>query len=129
MLCCEITETCVIPSTFSLRFLFRTHLGMAMSEHHQFHNYLQQSKPFRDVLNNMDAQIAAPVSYINANHPPYIPQFHVVGFAPGTDVSDGGFELKRNYDLELRNKRPKEQEFFENNNVNSQISSIDFLQQ
>ncbi|MFS7962738.1 putative transcription factor C2H2 family [Helianthus anomalus] len=102
---------------------------MAMPEHHQFHNYLQQSKPFRDVFNNMDAQIAAPVSFINADHPPYIPQFHVVGFAPGTDVSDGGFELQRNYDLELRNKRPKEQEFFENNNANSQISSIDFLQQ
>ncbi|XP_021990976.1 serine/threonine-protein kinase ATM-like [Helianthus annuus] len=45
---------------------------MAMPEHHQFHNYLQQSKPFRDVLNNMDAQIAAPVSYIKADHPPYI---------------------------------------------------------
>lgn len=52
----------------------------------------------------------------------------MVGFAPGTDVSDGGFELQRNYEFELMNKRPKEQEFLENNNANSQMSSIDFLQ-
>ncbi|XP_076948651.1 uncharacterized protein LOC143620993 [Bidens hawaiensis] len=54
---------------------------------------------------------------------------HVVGFALGTDASDGGFELQRNYDLELMNKRPREQQLFGNNNGNSQISSIDFLQQ
>ncbi|XP_024977215.1 probable BOI-related E3 ubiquitin-protein ligase 2 isoform X2 [Cynara cardunculus var. scolymus] len=110
---------------------------MAMPEHHQFHNYLQQqqqqqqSKPFRDIFNNMEGQISAPINYINADqahHPPYIPQFHVVGFAPGTDVSDGGFDLQRNYDLDSRKKRPREQEFLENNNTNSQISSIDFLQ-
>ncbi|KAI3825549.1 hypothetical protein L1987_07039 [Smallanthus sonchifolius] len=108
-----------------------------MPEHHQFHNYLQQqqqSKPYRDIFNDMEGQIAKPLGYINADqahHPPYIPQFHVVGFAPATDVSDGGVELQRNYDLELRNnyKRPKEQELFENNNANCQISSIDFLQQ
>ncbi|KAL8256297.1 hypothetical protein R6Q59_031364 [Mikania micrantha] len=100
-------------------------MAMPMPEHHSFNNYFQQqqqqSKPFRDIF-NMEAQIATPICYVNADqahHPPYIPQFHVVGFAPGTDVSD----------LELRNKRPKEQEFFENNNANSQISSIDFLQQ
>ncbi|KAF5800417.1 putative E3 ubiquitin-protein ligase BOI [Helianthus annuus] len=34
----------------------------------------------------------------------------------------------RNYELELRNSRPKEQEFLENHNANSQMSSIDFLQ-
>lgn len=79
----------------------------------------------------MEGQISAPINYINADqahHPPYIPQFHVVGFAPGTDVSDGGFDLQRNYDLDSRKKRPREQEFLENNNTNSQISSIDFLQ-
>ncbi|XP_076957777.1 BOI-related E3 ubiquitin-protein ligase 1-like [Bidens hawaiensis] len=110
---------------------------MAMPEHHQFHSYLQQqqqqqSKSFRGVFNNMEAPIAASISYMNNDqpqHPPYIPQFHVVGFAPGTDASDGGFELQRNYDLELMNKRPREQQLFGNNNGNSQISSIDFLQQ
>ncbi|XP_071702837.1 probable BOI-related E3 ubiquitin-protein ligase 2 [Rutidosis leptorrhynchoides] len=112
---------------------------MAMSDHHQFHNYLQQqqqqSKPFRDIFSNMEGQISAPINYINTDqahqHPPYIPQSHVVGFAPGTDLSDGGFDLQRNYDMESRRKRPKEQEFLENNNTNianSQISSIDFLQ-
>ncbi|CAH1454316.1 unnamed protein product [Lactuca virosa] len=111
---------------------------MAMPEHHQFNNFLQQqhqqqqqSKSFRDIFNNMEGQISPQINYINADqahHPPYIPQFHVVGFAPGTDVSDGGFDLQRNYDLESRKKRPNEQEFFENNNTNSQISSIDFLQ-
>lgn len=94
----------------------------------------QQSKPFRDVFNAMDGQISPQINnYLNTDHPPYIPQFHVVGFAPGTDVSDSGFELQRNYDLELRMKRPNEQELLENynnnnNNANSQISSIDFLQ-
>ncbi|KAJ0742845.1 putative transcription factor C2H2 family [Helianthus annuus] len=34
----------------------------------------------------------------------------------------------RNYELEFRNSRPKEQEFLENHNANSQMSSIDFLQ-
>ncbi|KAK9080207.1 hypothetical protein SSX86_001882 [Deinandra increscens subsp. villosa] len=107
---------------------------MAMPEHHQLQNYLQQqqqSKPFRDVFNNMEAQISPAINYINADqthHPPYIPQFHVVGFAPGADVSDGGFKLQRNYELELINQRPKEQEFLENHNANSQMSSVDFLQ-
>nr|XP_043606433.1 probable BOI-related E3 ubiquitin-protein ligase 2 [Erigeron canadensis] len=91
---------------------------MAMPDH--FHNYLQQqSKSFRDIFNTMEAPISPAINYITADqnhhHPPYIPQFHVVGFAP--DVSDG---------------RPKEQEFLENNNNtngngNSQMSGIDFL--
>ncbi|KAD1131223.1 hypothetical protein E3N88_43237 [Mikania micrantha] len=105
---------------------------MATPEHQQFQNYLQQqqSKPFREAYNDIEGQISPPINYINADqtrHPPYIPQFHVVGFAPGTDVSDGGLELQRNYDMEL-NRRPKEQEFLGNNNANSQMSSVDFLQ-
>ena len=48
-------------------------------------------------------------------------------FAPGTDVSDGGFDLQRNHDLELRRKRPREQEFMETKDTHSQISSFDFL--
>ncbi|KAD4385233.1 hypothetical protein E3N88_25401 [Mikania micrantha] len=105
---------------------------MATPEHQQFQNYLQQqeSKSFREAFNAIEGQISPPINYINADqtrHPPYIPQFHVVGFAPGTDVSDGGLELQRNYDMEL-NRRPKEQEFLGNNNANSQMSSVDFLQ-
>ncbi|XP_071694019.1 probable BOI-related E3 ubiquitin-protein ligase 3 [Rutidosis leptorrhynchoides] len=113
---------------------------MDMPDHHQFQNYLQQqqSKPFRDIFSNMEGQISPPINCINSDqarqHPPYIPQFHVLGFAPGTDVSNEGFDLLRNYDVASRTKRPKEQEFLENNNnnntniANSQISSIDFLQ-
>lgn len=54
---------------------------------------------------------------------------HVVGLAPGpvpaADGSDGGLDLQWNYCLEPKKKRPKEQDFLENN---SQISSVDFLQ-
>jgi E3 ubiquitin-protein ligase BOI-like protein len=85
----------------------------------------------RDVF-NADAQISPPVAYFNADqsqHTPYIPPFHVVGFAPGpapaADISDAGHDLQRNFSLEPKRKRPKEQDFLENN---SQISSLDFLQ-
>ncbi|KAI3821204.1 hypothetical protein L1987_08764 [Smallanthus sonchifolius] len=132
---CKLCFNLQIPPPFSLHVSHRpSKPGMAMPEHHLFQNYLQQqqqSKPFRDIFDNIDGQISPAINYINADqthHPPYIPQFHVVGFAPGTDISDGGFELQRNYDLELMNKRPKEQELLENNNANSQMSSIDFLQ-
>ncbi|KAI4336991.1 hypothetical protein L6164_015456 [Bauhinia variegata] len=107
--------------------------------HHQFQQHYQpqseqpQSKRFRS-LQTVDAQMTQPVAYYNLNdlqahHPPYIPPFHVVGFAPGpvpaADGSDGGAELQWNYGLESERKRLKEQDFLENN---SQISSVDFLQ-
>ncbi|KAA8537766.1 hypothetical protein F0562_027654 [Nyssa sinensis] len=64
-----------------------------------------------------------------SQHPPYIPPFHVVGFAPGPvpamDGSDAGVDLQWNYGLEPKKKKLKEQDFLENN---SQISSVDFLQ-
>ncbi|KAI3797239.1 hypothetical protein L1987_32494 [Smallanthus sonchifolius] len=41
-------------------------------------------------------------------------------------LGNGELPKQRNYDLELMNKRPKEQELLENNNANSQMSSIDF---
>ncbi|KAF7830613.1 putative BOI-related E3 ubiquitin-protein ligase 3 [Senna tora] len=80
--------------------------------------------------------MSQPVAFFNSadlqdqtQHPPYVPPFHVVGFAPGPfppgDGSDGGADLRWNYGLEPERKRPKEQDFLENN---SQISSIDFLQ-
>ncbi|KAK4352104.1 hypothetical protein RND71_027622 [Anisodus tanguticus] len=79
----------------------------------------------------MDGQISTPVAYFNGSnlpeqsqHPPYIPPFQVVGLAPGTG-DDGGLDLQWNYGLEPKKKRPKEQDFLENN---SQISSVDLLQ-
>uniref|UniRef100_A0A5B6YGY8 Putative BOI-related E3 ubiquitin-protein ligase 2 n=1 Tax=Davidia involucrata TaxID=16924 RepID=A0A5B6YGY8_DAVIN len=105
---------------------------------HQFqqhHQQQQQSKPFGN-LYNTNGQISPPVTYFNgpnlpdqSQHPPYIPPFHVVGFAPGpvhaTDGSDGGVDLQWSYGLEPKKKRLKEQDLLENN---SQISSVDFLQ-
>ncbi|KAG6749090.1 hypothetical protein POTOM_046132 [Populus tomentosa] len=93
----------------------------------------QQSKNLRN-LYAIDGQISPAVAYFNpsnlqdqSQHPPYVPPFHVVGFAPGpgNDGSDGGLELQWNYGLEPKRKRLKEQDFLENN---SQISSVDFLQ-
>ncbi|WMV27414.1 hypothetical protein MTR67_020799 [Solanum verrucosum] len=113
---------------------------MALPHHHlqlhiqqqQPHQQQQQSKSYRDLYNNMDGQITTPVVYFNGSnlpeqsqHPPYIPPFQVVGLAPGT-ADDGGLDLQWNYGLEPKKKRPKEQDFMENNN--SQISSVDLLQ-
>ncbi|XP_006354867.1 probable BOI-related E3 ubiquitin-protein ligase 2 [Solanum tuberosum] len=115
---------------------------MALPHHHlQLHiqqqqphqqQQQQQSKSYRDLYNNMDGQITTPVVYFNGSnlpeqsqHPPYIPPFQVVGLAPGT-ADDGGLDLQWNYGLEPKKKRPKEQDFMENNN--SQISSVDLLQ-
>ncbi|KAJ8538091.1 hypothetical protein K7X08_014631 [Anisodus acutangulus] len=106
---------------------------MALPHHHlQLHIQQQQSKSFRDMYSNMDGQISTPVAYFNdsnlpeqSQHPPYIPPFQVVGLAPGT-ADDGGLDLQWNYGLGPKEKRPKEQDFLENNN--SQISSVDLLQ-
>ncbi|OMO74713.1 S-ribonuclease binding protein, SBP1, pollen [Corchorus olitorius] len=102
---------------------------------HQQQQEQQQSKNFRN-LYAMDGQISPPVAYYNtpalqdqSQHPPYVPPFHVVGFAPGpvpvTDGSDGGAELQWNNGVEPKRKKLKEQDFLENN---SQISSVDFFQ-
>ncbi|XP_028783990.1 probable BOI-related E3 ubiquitin-protein ligase 2 [Neltuma alba] len=113
---------------------------MAFPQHHLQQHYqtqpLQpQSKSFRG-LRTVDGQMSQQVAFYNppdlqdqTQHPPYVPPFHVVGFAPGpfppADGSDGGADLQWNYGLEPERKRLKEQDFLENN---SQISSIDFLQ-
>ncbi|XP_054798245.1 probable BOI-related E3 ubiquitin-protein ligase 2 [Prosopis cineraria] len=113
---------------------------MALPQHHLQQHYqtqpLQpQSKSFR-ALQTVDGQMSQPVAFYNpadlqdqTQHAPYVPPFHVVGFAPGpfpsADGSDGGADLQWNYGLEPERKRLKEQDFLENN---SQISSIDFLQ-
>ncbi|XP_009760231.1 probable BOI-related E3 ubiquitin-protein ligase 2 [Nicotiana sylvestris] len=112
---------------------------MALPHHHlQLHSIQQQqqqkqSNSFRDIYNNMDGQISTPVAYFNGSnlpeqsqHPPYIPAFQVVGLAPGP-ADEGGLDLQWNYGLEPKKRRLKEQDFLENNN--SQISSVDFLQQ
>ncbi|XP_044510023.1 probable BOI-related E3 ubiquitin-protein ligase 2 [Mangifera indica] len=114
---------------------------MALHQHH-FQQHYQQTQPqqhsknFRN-LYSIDGQISPPVAYYNtannlpdqSQHPPYIPPFHVVGFAPGpvnaTDGSDGGVDLQWNYSSEPKRKKLKEQDFLENN---SQISSVDLLQ-
>ncbi|KAL3571568.1 hypothetical protein D5086_025472 [Populus alba] len=102
-------------------------------QHYQPQQQQQQSKNLRN-LYAIDGQISPAVAYFNpsnlqdqSQHPPYVPPFHVVGFAPGpgNDGSDGGLELQWNYGLEPKRKRLKEQDFLENN---SQISSVDFLQ-
>jgi E3 ubiquitin-protein ligase BOI-like protein len=103
------------------------------------HPHLQDSKNFRDFC-GIDGQISPELGFNRSEnlhdqsqHPPYIPPFHVAGFAPGPvvqiDGSDGGngadFEWNYGLGLEPRRERIKEQDFLENN---SQISSIDFLQ-
>ncbi|XWS14716.1 hypothetical protein CRYUN_Cryun35bG0032600 [Craigia yunnanensis] len=99
------------------------------------HQFQQQSKNFRN-LYAIDGQISPPLACYNtrslhdsSQHPPYIPPFHVVGFAPVpvpvTDGSDGGAELLWNNGIESKRKKLKEQDFLENN---SQISSVDFFQ-
>ncbi|XVF64079.1 hypothetical protein PTKIN_Ptkin09bG0138200 [Pterospermum kingtungense] len=108
---------------------------------HQFQQHYQpqqqqQSKSFRN-LYGIDGQISPPLAYYNtpnlqdsSQHPPYVPPFHVVGFAPGpvpvTDGSDeGGAELLWHNAVEPKRKKLKEQDLLENN---SQISSVDFFQ-
>ncbi|KAF9668552.1 hypothetical protein SADUNF_Sadunf14G0015400 [Salix dunnii] len=115
---------------------------MAFPQHQfQQHYQPQQQQPPSKNLRNLyaiDGQVSPEVAYFNSSnlqdqsqHPPYVPPFHVVGFAPapvpgpGNDGSDGGLELQWNYGLEPKRKKLKEQDFLENN---SQISSIDFLQ-
>ncbi|KAM7279680.1 hypothetical protein ACFE04_006814 [Oxalis oulophora] len=106
--------------------------------HHNFQQHYQQqqqSRSFRNNNNNnlytIDGQITPPITNNNiqdqSQHPPYVPQFHVVGFAPGlqvpgADASNGAIELQWN---ESKKMKLKEQDFLENN---SQISSVDFLQ-
>ncbi|KAL5558831.1 hypothetical protein UlMin_035042 [Ulmus minor] len=113
---------------------------MAFPQHHYQQHYLPQQeqhqpKSFRN-LYTIDGQITQPVAYYDpsnvqdqSQHPPYVPPFHVVGFAPcpvtAADGSDGAVDLQWNYGLEPKRKKLKEQDFLDNN---SQISSVDFLQ-
>ncbi|KAK8551959.1 hypothetical protein V6N13_120388 [Hibiscus sabdariffa] len=104
-------------------------------QHYQPPQQQQQSKSFRN-LYAIDNQISPPLAYYNtpnlqdsSQHPPYIPPFHVVGFAPGpipvADGSDGGAEMQWNNGGQPKRKKLKEQDFLENS---SQISSVDFFQ-
>ncbi|KAK1554339.1 hypothetical protein Q3G72_010893 [Acer saccharum] len=113
---------------------FQNHYQQPHHHHHQ-QQQQQHSKNFRNIY-AIDGQISPPADYYNtailqdqSQHPPYIPPFHVVGFAPGpvnaTDGSDGGADMQWNYGIETKRKRLKEQDFLENN---SQITSVDFLQ-
>ncbi|KAK8642537.1 hypothetical protein V6N13_011877 [Hibiscus sabdariffa] len=93
-------------------------------QHYQTPQQQQQSKSFRN-LYAIDTQISPPLAYYNtpnlqdsSQHPPYIPPFHVVGFAPGpipvADGSDGGAEMQWNNGDEPKRKKLKEQDFLEN---------------
>ncbi|XP_010552508.1 PREDICTED: probable BOI-related E3 ubiquitin-protein ligase 2 [Tarenaya hassleriana] len=104
--------------------------------HHNFQQKPRDSKNFRDLC-GIDSQISPGLGFESSanlhdqsQHPPYIPPFHVAGFAPSpvvkTDGPDGASDLQWNYGFELRRKRIKEQDFLESNS--SQISSIDFMQ-
>ncbi|KAL6207859.1 hypothetical protein ACLB2K_018812 [Fragaria x ananassa] len=111
---------------------------MALPQHHFQQHYQPQqqqqqtqAKSFRN-LYAIDGQMSPAVAYFDPNalqdhsqHPPYVPPFHVVGFAPGpvaaTDGSDNGADFQWNYGLESKRKKLKEQDFLENN---SQMSSV-----
>ncbi|XP_038702780.1 probable BOI-related E3 ubiquitin-protein ligase 2 isoform X2 [Tripterygium wilfordii] len=108
---------------------------MAVPQHHLQLRYQSQqpqqqqlqTRNFRNFYST-DGQISPPIAgYIPANLPDQ--SQHPAWFAPGpvpvTDVSDVGADLQWNFGLEPKNKRLKEQDFLE---INSQISSVDFLQ-
>ncbi|VFQ62331.1 unnamed protein product [Cuscuta campestris] len=104
-------------------------MAFLQQQQQHFHPPDPQSRAFRD-LYILDGQISQPAAYFNGSnlpdqsqHPPYVPPFQVAGLMPGT-VEESGLDLQWNYGLEPNKKRPKEQDFLENN---SQISSIDFL--
>ncbi|ESQ30920.1 hypothetical protein EUTSA_v10011662mg [Eutrema salsugineum] len=95
---------------------------------HHLDPHLHDSKNFRDFC-GIDGQIPLELGFDSSTnlhdqsqHPPYIPPFHVAGFAPGPvmqiDGSDGG---GTDFEWNYGRKRVKEQDFFE-------MSSIDFWQ-
>ncbi|KAG2314434.1 hypothetical protein Bca4012_065114 [Brassica carinata] len=94
---------------------------------HHFDPHLQDSKTFREFC-GISPVLGFDNLHDQSQHPPYIPPFHVPGFAPGpvmqTDGSDVGADFEWNSSSYGR-KRLKEMDFMENN---SQISSIDFWQ-
>ncbi|KAJ0231879.1 SBP1 [Hirschfeldia incana] len=97
---------------------------------HHFDPHLQDSKTLRDLcgISPVLGFDSSANLHDQSQHPPYIPPFHVPGFAPGpviqTDGSDVGADFEWNSSSYGR-KRLKEMDFMENN---SQISSIDFWQ-
>ncbi|CAN8288642.1 unnamed protein product [Cochlearia groenlandica] len=87
-----------------------------MAFHHHVDSHLHASNNFRDFC-GVDGQVSPELRFNSlenlhdqSQHPPYIPPFHVAGFAPGPIGDDVG-------------KRIKEMDFMENND--SQMSSID----
>ncbi|KAK6939615.1 hypothetical protein RJ641_029146 [Dillenia turbinata] len=104
---------------------------------HQRHLQQQQSRQHFRNLFDVDGQISqqlatiSPPNFPDQSHPPYVPPFHVAGFAPGTAADlepnngGGGSDSMWNYRLEPKKKRLKEQDFLDNS---SQLYSFDFLQ-
>ncbi|KAJ4881696.1 S-ribonuclease binding protein 1 [Raphanus sativus] len=94
---------------------------------HHFDPHLQDSKTFRDFCGISQALgfDSSANLHDQSQHPPYIPPFHVPGFAPGPVLqTDGSDDFEWNSSSYGR-KRLKEMDFMDHN---SQISSIDFWQ-
>ncbi|KAF8113093.1 hypothetical protein N665_0057s0043 [Sinapis alba] len=94
---------------------------------HHLDPHLQDSKNFRDFCGQISPELGFNSStnlHDQSQHPPYIPPFHVAGFAPVVQIdgSDGGADFEWN---SFGRKRIKEMDFLENN---SHVSSIDFWQ-
>ncbi|KAG2305215.1 hypothetical protein Bca4012_064283 [Brassica carinata] len=94
---------------------------------HHLDPHLQDSKNFRDLCGQISPELGFNSStnlHDQSQHPPYIPPFHVAGFAPVVQIDgcDGNADFEWN---SIGRKRIKEMDFLENN---SQLSSIDFWQ-
>ncbi|CAN7065671.1 hypothetical protein IGI04_040464 [Brassica rapa subsp. trilocularis] len=88
---------------------------------HHLDPHLQDSKNFRDFCGQISPELGFNSStnlHDQSQHPPYIPPFHVAGFAPVVQIDGGEWNS-------FGRERVKEMDFLENS---SQISSIDFWQ-
>ncbi|CAG7909493.1 probable BOI-related E3 ubiquitin-protein ligase 2 [Brassica rapa] len=88
---------------------------------HHLDPHLQDSKNFRDFCGQISPELGFNSStnlHDQSQHPPYIPPFHVAGFAPVVQIDGGEWNS-------FGRERVKEMDFLENS---SQLSSIDFWQ-
>ncbi|CAF2317403.1 hypothetical protein BRARA_J00567 [Brassica rapa] len=88
---------------------------------HHLDPHLQDSKNFRDFCGQISPELGFNSStnlHDQSQHPPYIPPFHVAGFAPVVQIDGGEWNS-------FGRERVKEMDFLDNS---SQISSIDFWQ-
>ncbi|CAH8353437.1 unnamed protein product [Eruca vesicaria subsp. sativa] len=103
-------------------FLFDRQFNHSMALPHHLDPHLQDSKNFRDLCGQISPELGFNSStnlHDQSQHPPYIPPFHVAGFAPVVQVDGSDGAEWDSYG------QKREMDFLENN---SQISSIDFWQ-